>query len=52
MSNRESSFQSKIIKEINKNYGICIKYNQDHKSKAGIPALVAAINNRRVSIEV
>ena len=52
MSNRESSFQSKIIKEINKNYGICIKYNQDYKSKAGIPDLVAAINNKCVFIEV
>ena len=39
MSNRESKFQSKIIKEINKNYGICLKYNQDYKTKSGIPDL-------------
>ena len=52
MSNRESKFQSKIIKEINKNYGICLKYNQDYKTKSGIPDLIAAINNKAVFIEV
>lgn len=52
MSNLESKFQSKIIKLINEKYGICIKYNQDYKSKAGIPDLVAAINNKCVFIEV
>ena len=52
MSNKESSFQSKIIKEINKNYGICLKYNQDYKTKSGIPDLFAAINNKAVFIEV
>ena len=52
MSNRESKFQSKIIKEINKNYGMCLKYNQDYKTKSGIPDLFAAINNKAVFIEV
>ena len=52
MSNIESSFQNKIIKKINKDYGVCYKYNQDYKSKAGVPDLFAAINNKAVFIEV
>ena len=52
MSNKESSFQSKIIKEINKNYGICLKYNQDYKTKSGMPDLFAAVNNKAIFIEV
>lgn len=52
MSNIESKFQSKIIKTINDNYGICLKYNQDYKTKSGMPDLFAAINNRAVFIEV
>lgn len=51
MSNQESAFQSKIIKEINKNYGICLKYNEDYKTKAGIPDLFAAVNNKAIFIE-
>lgn len=52
MSNRESAFQSKIIKAINKDYGICLKYNEDYKTKSGMPDLFAAINNKAVFIEV
>ena len=51
MSNRESAFQSKIIKIINKDYGICLKYNNDYKTKSGIPDLFAAINNKAIFIE-
>ena len=52
MSNRESAFQSKIIKVINKNYGVCLKYNEDYKTKSGMPDLFAAINDTAVFIEV
>lgn len=52
MSNIESKFQSKIINEINKNYGICLKYNQDYKTKSGMPDLFAAVNNKAIFIEV
>jgi len=52
MSNIESKFQSKIIKLINDKYGICLKYNQDYKTKSGIPDLFAAINNKAIFIEV
>lgn len=52
MSNRESAFQSKIIKVINKNYGVCLKYNEDYKTKSGMPDLFAAINDKAVFIEV
>lgn len=52
MSNRESAFQKKIMNKINKDYGICLKYNEDYKTKGGIPDLFAAINNKAVFIEV
>ncbi len=52
MSNRESAFQSKIIKLINEKYGVCLKYNEDYKTKSGMPDLFAAINNKAVFIEV
>lgn len=52
MSNKESIFQNKIIKEINKNYGICLKYNEDYKTKSGMPDLFAAINDKAIFIEV
>ena len=52
MSNRESAFQSKIIKVINKNHGVCLKYNEDYKRKSGMPDLFAAINDKAVFIEV
>ena len=52
MSNLESKFQSKIIKVINDNYGVCLKYNQDYKTKSGMPDLFAAINNKAIFIEV
>lgn len=52
MSNRESKFQSKIINVINSNYGTCLKYNQDYKTKSGMPDLFAAVNNKAIFIEV
>lgn len=52
MSNKESSFQSKIINLINNNYGTCLKYNQDYKTKSGMPDLFAAVNNKAIFIEV
>lgn len=48
----ESSFQNKIIKLINNKYGICLKYNEDYKTKSGIPDLFAAVNNKAIFIEV
>lgn len=52
MGNKEHNFQTKIIRAINKEYGICLKYNEDYKTKAGIPDLFAAINDKAVFIEV
>ena len=51
MANNESKIQSKIINTINKEYGICFKYNEDYKTKAGVPDLFAAINNKAIFIE-
>jgi Holliday junction resolvase len=52
MGNLESKFQNKIINLINTKYGICLKYNQDYKTKSGIPDLFAAVNNKAIFIEV
>ena len=52
MGNKEHNFQTKIIRAINKEYGICLKYNEDYKTKAGIPDLFATIDDKAVFIVV
>lgn len=48
----EKSFQSKLIKLIEKNNGYVVKFNASAISKTGVPDLLACINGKFVGLEV
>lgn len=48
----EKTFQSKLIKLIEKNNGYVVKFNASAISKIGVPDLLACINGKFVGLEV
>ena len=48
----EKSFQSKLIKLIEKNNGYVVKFNASAISKTGVPDLLACINGKFIGLEV
>ena len=48
----EKTFQTKLIKLIEKNNGYVVKFNASAISKIGVPDLLACINGKFVGLEV
>ena len=48
----EKTFQTKLIKLIEKNNGYVVKFNASAISKIGVPYLLACINGKFVGLEV